>query len=327
MVIHHLPLGKTESSLGAWLAILHPHNPPVRICVIFNPTAKGDKARHFRQHLSEIASDCVFKPTNAPGAASALAKEAVEEGFEVVVAAGGDGTVNEVLSGLAETPDAFAKTRFGVIPLGTVNVFAREYEIPFKLKGAWEVICSGYERPIDVPLMEFNRQGETSTKAFAQMAGAGLDARAVELVSWSLKKKIGRFAYIVAGLKAISGPLPQITCRADGQAASGELVLLGNGRFYGGSLPVFHQADPADGLVDACVYPKVSWTALFRYGWGYLTGRVHPPPDMRYLRAKEIELISASRVPVELDGEFVGELPAKVSVMATRVRVMSGKKG
>src|SRR5262245_9104742 len=103
-----------------------PNQWAVRICVIFNPAARGEKARRFRRHLDDIASECTFKQTAAAGDARKLAAEAVAEGFDVVVAAGGDGTLNEVLNGVGDVPDGFQRTRLGLLPLGTVNVFARE---------------------------------------------------------------------------------------------------------------------------------------------------------------------------------------------------------
>src|SRR5271165_6284868 len=97
-----------------------------RTCVIFNPTARGEKARRFRRHLDEIATQSELKLTAAVGDARRLAAEAVRQGCQQIVAAGGDGTVNEVLNGMAEVPGGFEAAALGVLPLGTVNVFARE---------------------------------------------------------------------------------------------------------------------------------------------------------------------------------------------------------
>src|SRR5881628_1790607 len=108
----------------------------MRTCVIFNPAARGDKARNFRRHLADLGTHCALKSTAAAGDARRLAAEAVGEGFEVVVAAGGDGTLNEVLNGIGDAPDGFDKARLGVLPLGTVNVFARELAIPTRLEHA-----------------------------------------------------------------------------------------------------------------------------------------------------------------------------------------------
>src|SRR5258707_446319 len=95
----------------------------MRTCIIFNPAAKGEKARHFRKALDEIGAQTTLKLTTAAGDARRLAAEAVTEGFDTVVAAGGDGTVNEVLNGLGDAPNGFESARLAVLPLGTVNVF------------------------------------------------------------------------------------------------------------------------------------------------------------------------------------------------------------
>src|SRR5580704_6686771 len=127
----------------------------VRICVIFNPAARGNKARYFRRNLDEIGGQCAFKATAAPGEGRRLAAEAVAEGYDLIVAAGGDGTVNEVLNGMGDAPDGFGRARLGVLPLGTVNVFARELKIPLRLERAWQVLQRGNEIKIDLPRAEF----------------------------------------------------------------------------------------------------------------------------------------------------------------------------
>src|ERR1041385_7425971 len=101
----------------------------MKTCVIFNPVARGDKARAFQTHLSAIASEAALKPTTGVGDARRLAADAVKEGFGTVVAAGGDGTLNEVLNGIADA-EGFERTRLGVLPLGTANVFAKELKLP-----------------------------------------------------------------------------------------------------------------------------------------------------------------------------------------------------
>ena len=103
---------------------------PMRLCIVFNPTARGDKARRFRQRLEALARECVLMPTTGPGAAVDLAAEAVRQGFDTVVAAGGDGTVNEVLNGIAGVEQGLERARLGILPLGTMNVFARELGLP-----------------------------------------------------------------------------------------------------------------------------------------------------------------------------------------------------
>ena len=107
-----------------------------------------------------------MKATAAPGDARRLAAEAVGEGFDLIVAAGGDGTVNEVLNGIGDAPDGFARARLGVLPLGTVNVFARELKIPLQLERAWEVLRRGRETQIDLPRVEFSANGKSRAALF-----------------------------------------------------------------------------------------------------------------------------------------------------------------
>jgi len=293
----------------------------VRTCVIFNPAARGEKARRFRRQLDAIGAQCALKATTAPEDARRLAAEAVADGFELVVAAGGDGTVNEVLNGLGDAPDGFARARLGVLPLGTVNVFARELGIPLRLGRAWEVLQRGRETRIDLPRVEFSAGGVRRKKYFAQLAGAGLDARAIELADWSLKKRAGPLAYVVAGLQALREPRSSIAVRADGRNLTGELVLVGNGRLYGGPLGIFPQADLRNGLLEVCVFPRADWPTLFRCVPTLLLRRKLPDNLVHRFRAATFELAGETTTAFELDGEWAGHLPATFAVERERLRV------
>lgn len=268
-----------------------------------------------------MAGDCAFKATAAAGDARRLATESVAEGFEVIVAVGGDGTVNEVLNGIGDAPEGFNRARLGVLPLGTVNVFAREMKIPLRLERAWEVLRRGKEVKIDLPLVEFCVEGKTERRYFIQLAGAGLDARAIELVSWKLKKQTGPLAYVLAGLQALAERQPKTTVRANGETLEGELVLAGNGKFYGGSISVFPQADLANGWLDICVVPKVNLGALLHYVPDFLLHRRLPERRVKRIRAQKFEWVSESKVAFELDGEWIGHLPATFSIEPGKLRV------
>lgn len=293
----------------------------MRTCVIFNPAARGNKARHFRRHLDDLAGQSAFKATTAPGDARRLATEAVADGFEFIVAAGGDGTVNEVLNGVGDAPNGFARARFGVLPLGTINVFARELKIPLQYDRAWEVLRRGHEMKIDLPRVDFTAAGKTERRYFVQLAGAGFDARAIELVDFSVKKKIGPMAYIIAGLRALSETKPKITVRADGATFVGELILVGNGKYYGGSYDIFPGAGWHDGQLDVCVLPRVDLPALLRCLPHFLLHRKLPEKIVHRVRTPYFELNSDSQAAFELDGEWIGHLPAKFSVEREKLRV------
>jgi YegS/Rv2252/BmrU family lipid kinase len=294
----------------------------VRTCVIFNPAARGNKARHFRRQLEAIGSQCALKATAAPGDARRLAAEAVGEGFDLVVAAGGDGTVNETLNGLGDAPDGFARARLGVLPLGTINVFARELGLPLRLERAWEILLRGRETRIDLPRAEFSENGVRRRRYFVQLAGAGFDARAIELVDWSHKKKIGPLAYVIAGFKTLRERQPKITVGAGSQSVTGEFVLVGNGRFYGGPVSAFPQADLRDGVLDICILPRLNWWTLMRCAPGLLMNRKPPASVAQFIQAANFDLAGEPRTAFELDGEWVSHLPATFSVEREKLRVI-----
>jgi len=337
----------------------------VPVCVIFNPTARGEKARRFRHYLDAIGNECTLKLTGAIGDARRLAAEAVRENFDTIVAAGGDGTLNEVLNGIGDVPNGFERVRLGLLPLGTVNVFAKELGIPLKTELAWQTVRKGKETLIDLPAVEFASNGTLERRYFAQMAGAGLDARAIELVSWQLKKKLGPLAYVAAGLKALLGKQTQVTAtdaanrtvansRKETEASltrplatlspldgerdgvrgipeissgkpyhiTGELVLIGNGRFYGGRFAIFPEANPRDGLLDVCVFRRTNWLTLVRCALPLLTRGLLPTHAVRRFRSSRFTLTSPARTALELDGELVGHLPATFSLTHQKLRVI-----
>jgi diacylglycerol kinase (ATP) len=299
-----------------------PKSSAVRTCIIFNPTAKGNKARNFRHHLDRFAAECTLKLTTGAGDARKLATKAVEEGFEIIVAAGGDGTLNEVLNGIVEAPNGFERARLGVLPLGTVNVFAREVQIPLKLERAWETLRTGRETLIDLGVVDFQENGVPARRYFAQLAGAGLDARAIELVNWRLKKKIGPLAYVVAGLQALMEPQAKINVTNGQDEGAGELVLIGNGGLYGGEFRIFPPADMRDGLLEACVFSKVNLMTLVRVGPRLLLKGTLPRAATANFQSSTLILTSASKVPFEVDGEFGGYLPAAFSMRRMQLRVI-----
>ena len=294
----------------------------MRICVIFNPAARGNKARRFKKFLNELSQQCALKATSGPGDARRLAQAAVATGYDLIAAAGGDGTVNEVLNGIGDEPDGFARACLGVLPLGTVNVFARELKIPARLEGAWQVLKRAREMKIDLGRAEFSVDGKPQQRYFMQLAGAGLDARAIELVSWKLKKSAGPLAYVVAGLQAVAEKQTRIEVSADGKKIAGELALFGNGRLYGGPFDIFPDADLSDGLLHACTFPRVNVPSLLRLAPGFIARQKLSEHRVQRLRAAKFELTSETPAAFELDGEWIGHLPATFSVERQKLRVV-----
>jgi YegS/Rv2252/BmrU family lipid kinase len=294
----------------------------VQTCIIFNPSARGQRAQALCSRLQELHPYFAVRLTAAAGDARRLAAQAVLEGFTTVVAAGGDGTANEVVNGIADVPHGLQNVRLGILPLGTVNVFARELGLPWRLDAAIKTLATGRETTIDLGRADFDANGQAQTRHFLQLAGAGIDSRAIELVTWEMKKKLGKLAYVVAALRAAKEKQPVISVQC-GHDLSGELVLLGNGRFYGGSIPVFPAADLRDGLLDVCIVPKLNWPSTAQIMGGLLTGKVHRWSSATCLQVRQIRLSSSSRVILQLDGENTLELPATLTVRPKALRVVT----
>lgn len=297
----------------------------MKACIIFNPAARGEKAERFRHQVHKICAGAALKLTSAPGAARGLAAEAVCEGFDTIVAAGGDGTLNEVLNGIGDAPNGYDRARLATIPLGTVNVFAREIGMKSDWRRSWGIIESGRERRIDLPTASFFSNGKAESRSFVQMAGAGWDARAVEAVSWQLKKKIGKLAYVYAGFQSLLGTQARISVEHPEGKRAGELVIIGNGRFYGGSIPVLHHADYADGLLDVCIFDRLNWMTLPFVGMALMTGMLLRTRPKYYFRAKELRLTCPTRAALQLEGEPVGTLSASITIEPKRLRVIVGR--
>ncbi len=295
----------------------------MRACIIFNPAARGDRAARFHALLEKFRQRSELRATAGPGDARRLAAAAVAEGFELIVAAGGDGTLNEVVNGIGDAPDGFAQVRLGILPLGTVNVFALELGIPLGLESAWAVVQEGREITVDLGQATFSGATGPEQRYFVQMAGAGLDAGAIERVSWPLKRKVGPLAYVWAGLGALCEAQPVIEARGGAAAADGQLVLVGNGRLYGGRFELFPDADLRDGQLEVCVFPRADALALVRCGLPLLLeGRV-PERAVKRFRTREVHLDCTQnpKPGFELDGEWAGRLPATLTVEPCRLRV------
>lgn len=289
------------------------------ISVIFNPTARGDRALARLRRLREVAGDAMFFPTARAGHAVELAGQAARDGYSTVVAAGGDGTINEVLNGLMRVP-ADARPALGVVPIGTANVYARELGLPFGVEAAWQVISTGRQRRVDVGRAQ---SAGRERRHFAQLAGAGFDALAIAALDMKLKKRMNWLAYVMSGLQIVARGLPSLTVTADDRRCEGCFVFIGNGRFYGGSFGLFPEARLDDGLLDVCVFEGGRVLDVMRYLPRVLTGSHPKLADVHYFKAKQVRVESPQTVPTELDGELWGNCPAEFSVEAGALRVMA----
>ncbi len=284
-----------------------------RYPLIFNPRARSQKGERVLRFLMSRANRFALFATNHAGEARDLAARFAAEGQPVVIAAGGDGTLNEVVSGLAGS-----KTILGVMPAGTMNVFAREMGIPSdSLERAFEIIEQGFVKDVDL--------FEANGSPFVQMAGVGFDAHVIEETSWESKKMLGPLAYLLAAVKVLGEKPPQIevVC-ADGRREQGVAVLAGNGSLYGGPFKFFRNASNCDSKLDVLVYKEAGYRLVLDSLRGLATGGIDLLASTSYLQTEEFTVHAEREVPVEVDGELIGRF-SKVHFVETanRLRVLA----
>lgn len=279
--------------------------------VILNPVARSEKAAGFFREIEALAEGrAVFRRTSQAGDALRFAREAAEEGFDTVIAAGGDGTVNAVVNGIAGRP-----VTLGILPLGTMNVFATELGIPRNPKEAWAVIQAGRTRLVDLP--------RASGHAFVQMAGVGFDAQALQATSWDAKRNLGPLSYVISAAQVAARKPPLMRVETPEGNYEGSFVLIGNGRYYGGPVPVFPNARLDDGKLDVIVFKHLSHLDLIRYLQGVIFGTHVGMPDVVYFQTERLTVSSESEVPVEVDGEVIGNVPVTFECPARQLRVLA----
>lgn len=267
-----------------------------RYPLIFNPSARSQKGRRTLRFLMSHAQWFALYASRSAEDATHLAAKLAEEGEPIVVAAGGDGTLNAVVQGLAGT-----KTALGVLPAGTMNVFARELGLPHtSLKKSLQVLEDGYVKEVDL--------FEANGRAFVQMAGIGFDAQVIEETSWEQKKLFGPMAYVMSAMKVLSErpPKMRIICD-DGHEEEGFCALAGNGSLYGGQVKLFRKADHADDMLDMLVFTEAGYKLIRDSVKGLATGAIDAGnSSVKYLQSKSYEILCDQEVPIEVDGEYIG---------------------
>jgi YegS/Rv2252/BmrU family lipid kinase len=280
--------------------------------VILNPAANSDRAKRWRSRVETLAQGCTLCATARPGEAEAFARNAVTEGFEKIVAAGGDGTINEVVNGLAGSDAAL-----GLLPMGTVNVFAMELGLPsHDLEMCWDIIEGENTRLIDLP--------SANGKYFVQLAGVGLDAQVVKETSAVLKRNFGPLSYLISAAQIATRRPPRLFIESeDSPITEGSFVLVGNGRRYGGPFPFFKHAVIDDGLLDVVAFKQIGYLEIIKYLQEVFFSSDIRMPEVEYFQTRRLRVTSEQEVPVELDGELVGNCPVQFQMRERTLRVLS----
>ena len=279
-----------------------------KILVILNPAARSERAKGTWQKIQSLPAATV-KTTSAPGDARQLAEWAVTQGYRTVVAAGGDGTINEVVNGIVGSD-----VELGVLPVGTMNVFATELGLPSNLAKAWAVVREHHVRRID--LVRANEQ------YCVQLAGVGLDAQVVQATSWNFKKNFGPLSYLISAAQIASRTPPKLVIEHADQRLEGSFVLIGNGRYYGGPVAFFKDARIDDGKLDVLIFKNLGYLDIARYLGMILMGMHTDLADVEYFQTKKVRVSSEEEVPVEVDGEVVTRLPVTFRISSRKLKVL-----
>lgn len=279
------------------------------IPIILNPAARSSRAARMLDVVRSLKPGPELHFTEQVGHASEIAETLAREGRELVVAAGGDGTVNEVLQGItkvnATRSDPGTHTALGVLPAGTMNVFAYEIGFPSHkdLVNPWKVIASGARREIDL--------WQANDYYFLQLAGVGLDAEVVRQTSSEMKQKYGPLAYGLSAFTVLRAPMPALTVASPGRPdLHGCQVVIGNGRNYGGRFSLFPHAKQTDGLLDVVVLRgNASLAHVTQVLRGALLNGYATAEDVDYAQLAEFTVTCARETALELDGELCGTTP------------------
>ncbi len=287
-----------------------------KVLVILNPSARSAKGKRAAQAIRDLSQRVEVVESHSFEEARKLAADAAARACPVVVAAGGDGTVNAVIAGLAGTA-----TVLGVFPTGTMNLFARELGLPMgDIEGCWRVIDAGHSKEVDL--------FEAGDGIFVQIAGVGFDAQVIEETSWERKRKFGPLSYFMSALSVAGGKAPKLRVLPEGgEALEGAFVLIGNGSLYGPAFRVFRDAANDDGMLEVLVFAKQRHIDIIRYLSGISLGKVEKMKDVTYVRTSALRVECDKPVPVEVDGELSGTTPVEFKPAAQRLRVLVPESG
>lgn len=282
-----------------------------RVLIIHNPNAGRRQRRHRLQtvvaELERLGARIELRPTAGPGDAirfahAALASAAAGDGPDVVVAAGGDGTINEVVNGLAGGPLPLA-----LLPLGTANVLAAEIGLEEHPDEVVRAILHGPAVPIHL--------GDANGRRFTLMAGIGLDADVVATVSQRLKRRTGKFAYAVATLmRWIEYRRHRFRIDIDGVPHEAAAAVVANGRYYAGRFVCAGEARLTEPCLHVCLFEKPGRWQAACYMLALFGGFLPRLKSYRVVTGREIEILEEGERPVQGDGDVITRLPARIRV-------------
>ena len=286
-----------------------------RAVIVFNPASRNAPPRWRLQAAAHAFAtegwEIDLRATEAPGHGVQIAREAAQAGADVVFACGGDGTINEVVNGIALSDSAL-----GVLRGGMGDVFGREVGIPRAPEEAMKVLVVGDRRRFDL--------GMANERYFLMMAGVGFDADVVRAVPRLPKRLLGSTSYALWGAGVMARyRTKDVILRIDGEEREARLywLLIGSTRSYGGIIHIATSAVVDDGLLDAYIFEGRGIGRLVKTATRILRHRLEGGRGVTFRRVQALDVVS-SGLGVQVDGEYIGETPVRFSVAPAALDVM-----
>jgi YegS/Rv2252/BmrU family lipid kinase len=307
-----------------------------RTVIVVNPnSANGSLGRKWH-HLAEIirreAGSFEDVRTEGPGDATRLARQALEDGADRVVAIGGDGTINEVVNGFFRDGEPVApEAELGVIPFGTGGDFRKSVRIPKDTAKAAQILARGKTRRIDVGVIELTlREGGTDKRVFANIASFGISGMVDRLVNESSKALGGRLSFLIATARAgIKYDNQRVRLSFDGDDEAGvdmtiNTVAVANGRYFGGGMHIAPDAELDDGWFDVVALGDMQLKDMLLRGHRLYAGSHLGMDKVSHRRAKKVraEPLEGGVVELDVDGETPGILPATFTLLPKALRLV-----
>ena len=277
------------------------------IVIIYNPAARKSSSEKIR-----LASDLLQRKgfstelltTRKAGDAEIFARDYREKKPLLILAAGGDGTINEVINGIA-----LSDVPLAILPLGTTNVLAREINISHKIPISVEAALAGKPKAVSLGKIET----ATASRYFCLMAGIGFDGRSVHDMKASIKEISGEAAYFLSGINNLVSYSPDnILIRMNGNEYPAHSAIIGKASRYGGDFMVTPDASLFEPYLYACIFKGRKRTDLLKYVFGVFRGTHLKYSDVVYEKADSIEI--SGKAHVQIDGDYFGVSPAKITV-------------
>jgi len=284
----------------------------MRLTIIHNPVAGGPRKR-LRAVTEELSGrGCVLtcRETRGRGDAEAMAADIDPSACDRLVVAGGDGTVNEVVNGLARVAGA---PPLSIVPMGTANVLAAEIGLTLLPRAIARAIVQGPVRDVSL--------GTVNGRRFVLMAGVGFDAAVVAGIDPALKRRFGKGAYVAASLARLAaGHFGRYTIGVNGHSHEARSAVVAMAGHYGGPWIISHEAGLDRPEFRLCLFERGARIDVARYTLALMRGRLEKTNGFRTLAASSLTISGADGEPIQADGDIVARLPATVSILPGALR-------